>query len=144
MMGRVKGPAILEVGAGDGYCSQYLIKQGFKVSSCEISKIRLERMRKAGIPCDEGDLNRLPYPDGTFDTVMCGEVLEHLDSIGKGFSELERVCKPDGIIIISLPVSQRYDGIDMHLWGIRQHNVLYEGKLDLTVLTFQRINREKI
>jgi ADP-heptose:LPS heptosyltransferase len=140
MMDEVKGPKVLEVGAGDGYCVQVLKKRGFEVTATEISKIRLQRMKDDGIEAIEADVNNLPFPDNSFDTVMCGEVLEHLPSMAKGLAELERVCKPDGKIIISLPITKRYDGIPMHLWSIRQKNILYEGKPDLSVMVFQRIN----
>jgi len=63
MMDAVKGPKVLEVGAGDGYCSLVLIERGFDVTSTEISKIRLERMKKAGLkPVEAPKNNSRPRP----------------------------------------------------------------------------------
>lgn len=58
----------------------------------------------AGRPDIELDLEsveRLPFDDGSFDTVICVEVLEHLDNLHAMFDELVRVASRD--IIISLP-----------------------------------------
>jgi len=141
MMDGVVGKRVLEVGAGDGYCVEVLRKRGYEVVATEISQIRLERMRKKGIEAVYADVNKLPFGDGEFDTVICGEVLEHLDSMGQGLKELERVCKPEGKVIISLPIHPRYDPIDMHRWAIRHHTILFDGKEDLMVLELARINR---
>jgi len=119
-----------------------LQKQGYEVTATEVSQIRLKRMQEAGIKAVYADVNELPFMDKTFDTVMCGEVLEHIDSPGHGLSELERVCKDDGIIIISLPVGEDYRPIKMHKWGIGHHAILRQGKTDLIVLTLERINRD--
>lgn len=46
---------------------------------------------------------RLPFDDGSFDCLVCTEVLEHLDKCHRVFDEMVRVCRPGGSIIISLP-----------------------------------------
>jgi len=141
MMSRVKGQTVLEVGAGDGYCVEVLQKRGYTVTATEVSKIRIERMKKKGIRAQYADVRKLPFPDNSFDTVMCGEVLEHIPSMAEGLKELERVCKPDGRIVVSLPVGDDYQKLKMHLWGIRHHSILRQGALDLIVMEFEQINR---
>ncbi|HEV2568127.1 class I SAM-dependent methyltransferase [Sphingomonas sp.] len=49
------------------------------------------------------DLERggLPFPDGSFDTVFCTDVLEHIDNIYNAYDELFRVARKS--VIISLP-----------------------------------------
>ena len=44
---------------------------------------------------------RLPFPDRAFDTVLCSDVLEHLDSLHRVFAELVRVT--GRWLVISLP-----------------------------------------
>jgi len=46
-------------------------------------------------------IDRLPFEDGTFDCVVCSDVLEHLDNLHYIFGELIRVAKRH--VIISLP-----------------------------------------
>jgi len=143
MMDAVKGPKVLEVGAGDGYCSLVLKKRGFDVTSTEVSKIRIERMRKSGLDPVEAPVQKLPFPDAHFDSVVCGEVLEHIPNWWEGMKELERVLKPDGRLILSWPIHPDYDALKMHLWSIRAHTVNRNGKPDLTVQVLRRINRDE-
>ena len=46
------------------------------------------------------DGNRLPFPDASFDVVMCNSVLHHLAEPQHLFSEVARLVKPDGAILI--------------------------------------------
>jgi SAM-dependent methyltransferase len=47
--------------------------------------------------------DRLPFPDGAFDVVFCNQVLEHVKEIFWLVSELARVCKLGGWLIIGVP-----------------------------------------
>lgn len=55
-----------------------------------------------------GDFTRLPFPSGSFDSVVCVSVLEHLpvDARLRGASEMARVLAPGGRLVIT------YDVID--------------------------------
>ena len=46
---------------------------------------------------------RLPFPDGTFDKIVCTEVLEHIPEDKGALSEMIRVLKPGGLIAVSVP-----------------------------------------
>lgn len=50
-----------------------------------------------------GDVQRLPFADGTFDTVFCSQVLEHVPEPGLALAEFYRVLKPGGALIVSAP-----------------------------------------
>jgi SAM-dependent methyltransferase len=45
----------------------------------------------------------LPFKTGSFDTVVCTEVLEHLPNAGPALQEISRVLKRDGHFILSVP-----------------------------------------
>lgn len=45
----------------------------------------------------------LPYEDSFFDTVYMGEILEHLLNFATALSEVHRVLKPDGRLILDTP-----------------------------------------
>jgi ubiquinone/menaquinone biosynthesis C-methylase UbiE len=51
------------------------------------------------------DSERLPFPDKTFDSISCVEVIEHLDTrvTTTIFSEFLRVLKPEGKVIVTTP-----------------------------------------
>jgi ubiquinone/menaquinone biosynthesis C-methylase UbiE len=45
----------------------------------------------------------LPYPKEKFDAVIASSVLEYVSNPLECFKELGRVCKPDGVLILSVP-----------------------------------------
>jgi SAM-dependent methyltransferase len=45
------------------------------------------------------------FQSNIFDYVICNHVLEHVDNIEKCLSEMIRVCKPKGKIILSFPIN---------------------------------------
>ena len=50
-----------------------------------------------------GDAQGMPFDDNFFDTVVAGELIEHLENPEKFLTEAKRVLKKDGILIISTP-----------------------------------------
>jgi SAM-dependent methyltransferase len=50
-----------------------------------------------------GDAHALPFPDGTFDRILCTEVLEHLHTPHTAIAEMQRVLKPGGTLILTTP-----------------------------------------
>lgn len=50
-----------------------------------------------------GDAGQLPFPDACFDTVLLLEVLEHLRYPEAALSEIARVLKPEGVLLMTLP-----------------------------------------
>jgi len=82
---------ILDVGADKGYLKEYLSEEA------EYLGIGLEGPdRKVNL-----EKENLPFPDNTFDCVLCLDVLEHLENIHEVFDELCRVTRR--YVIISLP-----------------------------------------
>jgi 2-polyprenyl-3-methyl-5-hydroxy-6-metoxy-1,4-benzoquinol methylase len=52
---------------------------------------------------ETADINALPFDDAVFDCVICSEVLEHIPEHEKALSELVRVLKPQGHLVVSVP-----------------------------------------
>lgn len=50
------------------------------------------------------DIKDIPYKEDTFDYVIANHVLEHINDLDKAMSELKRVLKKDGKLIISFPI----------------------------------------
>src|SRR5512145_2794832 len=52
-----------------------------------------------------GSLTSLPYPDDSFDRALCLDVLEHLtfDEQPRALAELQRVLRPGGELLVSVP-----------------------------------------
>lgn len=110
------GEKVLDIGCGEGRHSWEACKQG----ECIICALDLNRdsLRKGyGVFRrleDQGesrgvwllaqaDILRLPFRDGTFDKVVCSEVLEHIPDDLHAMREITRVLKDDGILAVSVP-----------------------------------------
>ncbi len=50
------------------------------------------------------DITNIDFPDNKFDYIICNHVLEHIVDEKKAFNELKRVIKPNGKIILTVPV----------------------------------------
>jgi len=93
----------LDVGAGQGQLISRL-KERFNVSSsaCDYHS---DRFNVQGVEMLDVNLNNdpLPYPDNSFDIVTCSEVVEHLENYRRLISEIYRVTKKDGLVVLTTP-----------------------------------------
>ncbi len=51
----------------------------------------------------QANIMKMPFADGFFDVVICSEVLEHIVDDKAAISELMRVLKPGGDLIVTVP-----------------------------------------
>lgn len=62
-------------------------------------------------PKDDGvekiDLQQIPYPDETFDMLICNHILEHVDNVEIALREMHRVLKRGGRAICQTPYASR-------------------------------------
>jgi SAM-dependent methyltransferase len=49
------------------------------------------------------DIHKIPFPDSSFDVVLCNHVLEHVDDDIQSMKEIARVLKPNGFSILQVP-----------------------------------------
>lgn len=132
--------SVLDVGSADGFTTQIFQMAGHKVHACDISQTRIDRVRETyGIEGTVCDGATLPFEDGQFDTVVLGEVLEHVENPGLLFSEAARVAKER--VVISVPLNGWAD--PTHLWRISidvvgQRNPNEPTKGEQAVITWQK------
>ncbi|HEX2911469.1 MAG TPA: class I SAM-dependent methyltransferase [Chloroflexia bacterium] len=105
------GMAVLEAGCGPGRLSIEASKVSGPTgrvcgldASPEMIDLARTRARKAGVEVEFtlGVIEKLPYPDETFDVVLSRLVIHHLpgDLKRQGFAEMRRVLKPGGQCLI--------------------------------------------
>lgn len=97
---------ILAAGCGEGYIEKFLKCQHLVM--VDISKEAIKRAKKGKYKAKKttfkiADLENLSFSKNTFDKVECSEVIEHVYSPQKMLSQLSRVTKPDGCLVISFP-----------------------------------------
>ncbi len=103
---------ILDVGCGTGANLLMLSKYG-DAEGVDVSEDALAFCRERGLDKVKlGAAEELPYDDGTFDLVTAFDVVEHLDDDLAGLSEMRRVLRPGGRVLLFVPTF-------MFLWGLQ-------------------------
>jgi len=66
-------------------------------------------LERYGVRYMHGDLTRLPFPSGSFDTVSCISVLEHMppDTRTLGVRDMARVLRPGGQLLITYDLQEK-------------------------------------
>lgn len=119
-----KAQRVLEFGCNLGATSVVLAHLGVKVDAVDIDRryidIAEENAKQHGF-VDEihfwchRDSTNLPWPDGTFDFIVCNSVLEYVPHqiLPAVLSELDRVLAPGGILFVA-GTSNRLSPIEIH------------------------------
>lgn len=98
------GQSVLDVCTGTGDVAFLFATAGARVTGFDFTEAMLARAqeRKSARPVHfvRGDALALPFPDQTFDVVAISYGLRNLADYSKGVSELHRVAKPGGRILI--------------------------------------------
>ena len=98
LKGTKKDIKILEIGAGDGYCSYKFNLAGFKnIISTDIEPRFPSYYDVLQIESE------LPFDDNEFDLIISMNVLEHIENVNFALCEMARVLKNDGIMLHSMP-----------------------------------------
>jgi len=94
---------VLDVGAGAGELPRKLAAIGYQSAACDCTPE--SEWRHGGtvdyVRCDLA--GGIPFPDASFDYVVCLEVIEHVDDPLALCRELCRVLRPGGRLFISTP-----------------------------------------
>lgn len=96
----------------------------FEVDAYVGLDIDSEASRKHGIADHHYDGNTFPFADASFDTVLCSQVLEHVFNPDEFLSEILRVLKPGGKLLLTVPFvwdehEQPYDYARYSSFGLR-------------------------
>jgi SAM-dependent methyltransferase len=91
---------VLEVGGGQGWLSQRMQEElGADVVMLDLSPHMVELARARGVRAETGDVQQLPFADGSFDTVVAAWMLYHVPALDRALSEIVRVLEPGGRLI---------------------------------------------
>lgn len=105
----VKGKVVLDLACGEGYGTFMLSKYAHRILGMDISDDAiLDAQKKYATKAEnlrfqQGSASNLTLENSTFDVVVSYETIEHLFEQSEMLSEIRRVLKPDGILIISSP-----------------------------------------
>ena len=129
-----KDAVILEIGCGNGYFLERLVKNGYtKLFGVDVVQSSVDECTAKLFPhvsIQKADGHALPFPNGGFDVVVMSHVLEHSPIPQVLLKEVKRVMNSGGIAFIEVP-------LEMHFTDKSAHFVLWESKDDFDVFLRQ-------
>ncbi len=105
----VEKASLLDIGCGTGGFAVAFALAGARVVGLDTDsgalKLAVVRARAEKVPVDfmECDGMRCPFPDSSFDIIICNEVFEHVDSKEELAHEIARLLKKAGTVYIRVP-----------------------------------------
>jgi SAM-dependent methyltransferase len=119
---------VLDVACGAGHAAEQAAEHVRQVVGIDLTpallEVGAERMRNAGIDnvlLQQGDAMALPFLDGSFDVVVCRSSLHHFPEPKAAVTEMARVCRPGGRVVISDMIAPRaevrdaFDALHRHI-----------------------------
>jgi len=96
---------ILECACGTGMLTEVVANKCQKVIATDFSKNMLKKAQKkcakhSNVQFELADIQNLKFDDASFDKVIAGNVIHLLSNPKQALSELNRVCRPGGKVII--------------------------------------------
>ena len=103
----LEGGVIMDAGCGSGYSTQLLVNEYHPSHIVAFDympeQIRLARKRGLNVGFVVGDLREIESEDTTYDAVFIFGVLHHIPQWRKALSEVGRVLKPGGVLLVDEP-----------------------------------------
>ena len=90
---------VLDIGCG----SSVIIQSLNNAVGLDMSMGKLRFLRRRGIELVRGSAFSLPFTDDAFDCVISSQVIEHIPYDEALFTEMKRVLRPGGLLIIGTP-----------------------------------------
>jgi SAM-dependent methyltransferase len=135
----VAGKRVLDAGCGIGYGMAMLAAESpASLVGVDIADEALARARDElgeDVELVRADVRDLPFDSQTVDVVVCFEVIEHVDRQADALSELKRVLRPDGTLLISSPNRDVYTPGNPH----HVHELVPEELRDELAAHFQHV-----
>jgi SAM-dependent methyltransferase len=141
----VENKTVLDIACGSGFGIGFLKNKARYVVGVDVA---IEAAKDAMDECGEkasvllGDGLNLPFADESFDIVTSFETLEHLDGRATFLSELKRVLRKDGLLILSTPNANYTKPVNgkpsnpFHIFEYKPEELRSELEKHFTVQTF--------
>jgi SAM-dependent methyltransferase len=113
-----KGKTVLDIACGEGYGSSMLADVAAHVVGVDISVDAVAhagaKYRKPNLEFRVGDCTTIPFDPASVDMVVSFETLEHHAEHEKMLTEIKRVLRPGGLMVMSSPDKKEYTEQPVH------------------------------
>ena len=125
----IAGKKVLDLACGEGYGSYLFAKNAQSVLGVDINPDAVrhasEKYKHDNLAFITGSITDVPVHDPkSFDVIVCFEAIEHIRDQDALFSEIARLLKDDGLLILSTPNKKIYSDEPMY------HNPFHEKELN--------------
>ena len=105
-----RGKRVLDLGCRSGALTRSFLV-GNDVVGLDVDRVALAKAEELGIQPVRANVEEpLPFADASFDAVVAGELLEHLQFPDALVAEIQRVLKSGGVLVGSVPNAYRMQG----------------------------------
>jgi SAM-dependent methyltransferase len=125
-----KNSLILDVGSSVGSNLRMLKESGFNnYLGIDVSNLAQEFCHKKNLgEVLIADICQTNFTDNYFDAIIATDVLEHIKNDELAISEMKRILKPDGVLIITVPCFQS-------LWSNHDYLVMHQRRYRLSEIS---------
>jgi len=107
---------ILDIACATGMSFRFLSKYG-DIRGIDISEETIRLCKTRGIDrIVRCDAMKLPFRDGSFDTVLCLELLEHVPDPHRCLDEIARTLRPGGALLVTVPFVAALHALPYDYW----------------------------
>jgi len=128
----IAGGSVLDVGCGNGEYLLRLRSIGWRCQGVEFSDKAVAICRDHGLEVFHGDLASAAFPSDSFDLVTAHHLIEHVPDPHELMSEIARLTRRGGSVLIRTPNSQALGRAWFGTWwyanDVPRHLFLYSAK----------------
>lgn len=111
-MNFAEGKVVLDIACGEGYGANLIAEKAEKVIGIDIDETTInnaaKKYKRPNLVFKKGSATNLPLEENQFDVIISFETIEHIEQQDQMLTEIKKVLKPGGLLIISTPDKKTY------------------------------------
>lgn len=140
----IQNKKVVDIACGEGYGSSLISKYAENVVGIDIDKKTIsdaiEKYKNPNLRFVVGSADLIPIDSKSIDVVVSFETLEHHDKHVEMYSEIKRILKPDGLLIISSPDKKYYSELKNRINPFHVKELYIEEFREITTSFFKYVS----